>query len=92
MAHYDILKRNKLMFYVYLIKSLNWHSHKYIGFTSDLKRRIREHNLGNSRHTAKFMPWELITYLGFSDKGRALEFEKYLKSHSGRAFAEKRLW
>jgi hypothetical protein len=35
---------------------------------------------------------DLITYLAFRDKNRALSFEKYLKSHSGIAFAKKRLW
>ncbi|MDX2095626.1 MAG: GIY-YIG nuclease family protein, partial [Alphaproteobacteria bacterium] len=36
-------------------------------------------------------PWELVWYCAFPDKYKALEFEKYLKSHSGRAFANKRL-
>jgi len=40
---------------------------------------------------AEFKPWELVWYCAFPDKYRALEFEKYLKSHSGRAFAKKRL-
>ena len=40
---------------------------------------------------ADFKPWELVWYCAFPDKYRALEFEKYLKSHSGRAFAKKRL-
>jgi putative endonuclease len=39
-----------------------------------------------------FTPWELTTYLAFKERSRALEFEKYLKSHSGKAFADKRLW
>jgi hypothetical protein len=38
------------------------------------------------------MPWELITYLAFKDKSTAQAFEKYLKSHSGKAFTNKRLW
>ena len=42
-------------------------------------------------HTAKFKPWELVWYCAFPHKYKALEFEKYLKSHSGRAFAKKRL-
>ncbi len=37
------------------------------------------------------MPWELANYIAFKDKGAAYEFEKYLKSHSGRAFLKKRL-
>jgi len=56
-----------------------------------LKRRLPEHNAGKSVHTAEFKPWKLAWYCAFPDKMRALEFEKYLKSHSGRAFANKRL-
>ena len=44
------------------------------------------------RSGAKFKPWKLITYLAFSNRSKALSFEKYLKSHSGKAFANKRLW
>ncbi|MCL2017388.1 MAG: GIY-YIG nuclease family protein [Alphaproteobacteria bacterium] len=80
------------MFYVYLIKSINSPNQKYIGFSSDLKQRIKDHNNGKSIHTSKFKPWELITYLSFSDERQAKEFEYYLKTHSGQAFANKRLW
>jgi hypothetical protein len=48
-------------------------------------------NAGKSAHTTKFRPWELVWYCAFRDKYKALAFEKYLKSHSGRAFAKKRL-
>jgi predicted GIY-YIG superfamily endonuclease len=64
---------------------------EHIGATADLKRRLPEHNAGKSTHTAKFKPWELVWYCAFPDKYKALAFEKYLKSHSGRAFAKKRL-
>jgi hypothetical protein len=40
---------------------------------------------------AQYAPWRLKTYIAFSDAQRALVFEKYLKSASGRAFAKKRL-
>jgi predicted GIY-YIG superfamily endonuclease len=79
------------MWYVYIIRSINFSDHEYTGATRDLKQRLTEHNAGKSAHTAKFMPWELVWYCAFPDKHRALAFEKYLKSHSGRAFAKKRL-
>jgi predicted GIY-YIG superfamily endonuclease len=79
------------MWCVYIIRSINFPDREYTGATTDLKRRIAEHNVGKSTHTAKFMPWELVWYCAFPDKQRALAFEKYLKSHSGRAFAKKRL-
>nr|WP_237357919.1 GIY-YIG nuclease family protein [Rhizobium phaseoli] len=56
-----------------------------------MKQRLSAHNAGKSTHTAKFAPWDLLWYCAFPDKHKALEFERYLKSHSGRAFAGKRL-
>ena len=79
------------MWYVYIIRSISHPEQEYVGTTADLKRRLPEHNAGRSAHTAKFKPWQLVWYCAFPDKFKALEFEKYLKSHSGRAFAKKRL-
>ncbi len=79
------------MYYVYIIKSINFPDQAYIGYTTNLLERLETHNSGGSIHTAKYKPWELVMYLGFVDKARAIEFEAYLKSGSGRAFAEKRL-
>lgn len=76
------------MWYVYILRSIEFPDQEYVGATEDLKRRIPEHNAGKSRHTAKFRPWKLIWYC---DKHKALAFEAYLKSHSGRAFSQKRL-
>lgn len=80
------------MKYVYLVKSIPYPEKRYIGLTSDIKARLKAHNAGQSNHTSKFKPWELITYLAFTDETKAVEFEKYLKSGSGIAFANKRLW
>ncbi len=79
------------MWYVYIIRSVSYPEQEYIGATENLKRRLPEHNAGRSRHTAKFMPRTLVWYCAFADKYKALAFKKYLKSHSGRAFAKKRL-
>jgi len=78
--------------YVYLIQSIPFPDRRYIGITADLKKRFAAHNEGRSKHTSKFKPWKLETYMAFSEDEKAQEFEKYLKSGSGRAFAEKRLW
>ena len=64
----------------------------YVGVTSNLEERLRTHNASGSPHTSKYMPWELFTYICFQDDDRALQFERYLKSGSGRAFANKHLW
>ncbi len=80
------------MFYVYLMRSETSSEQRYIGFTADLKKRIASHNSGASKHTAKYRPWRLIAYFAFAEERRAREFEFYLKSGSGMAFANKRLW
>lgn len=79
------------MYYVYVIQSLKYTTQIYIGYTQDLKKRINHHNSGGSFHTSKFKPWKLLFYLAFTNKITALEFEKYLKSNSGRAFMNKHL-
>lgn len=80
------------MFYVYLIKSLKYPDQTYIGYTLDIAQRLETHNSGCSVHTEKYRPWHLVMHLAFHDKFKALEFEKYLKTQSGRAFALKRFW
>ena len=80
------------MFYVYLLESRATPGERYVGLTTDLKARLRQHNAGQSKHTAKFKPWRLVTYVAFSDQVKAEAFERYLKSGSGHAFAAKRLW
>lgn len=80
------------MFYVYLIQSERFPNQRYIGYSANLKQRLADHNAGYSKHTAKFKPWKLITYIAFSNEISAKNFETYLKSGSGQAFANKRLW
>ena len=79
------------MWYVYIIRSINFPEQEYTGATEDPKQRLADHNAGEVAHTSKFRPWKLVWYCAFPDKYKALAFEKYLKSHSGRAFAKKRL-
>jgi putative endonuclease len=78
------------MHYVYLIEGSR--GNRYVGFTTDLRQRLFDHNEGRLRNTARYRPWRLITYLGFSSRKQALAFEHYVKSGSGHAFARKHLW
>jgi predicted GIY-YIG superfamily endonuclease len=64
-----------MMYYVYMLHSIPNPGQTYIGFTENLKTRLASHNSGQSSHTAKFKPWELITYFAFSDRSKALSFE-----------------
>lgn len=79
------------MKYVYLLESITHPTQIYYGLTDDVQARLSVHNAGGSPHTAKFKPWRLVTYLAFNDEQRAVDFERYLKTGSGRAFAKKRL-
>ena len=80
------------MFYVYLLRSELRPEKTYVGFSTDVHSRLRAHNEGKSVHTARFRPWRLETYLAFTDEYKARDFERYLKTSSGKAFAAKRLW
>jgi len=79
------------MKYVYILRSLAFPDRYYTGITDDLKMRMAKHNAKEVPHTSKYAPWELKTYVAFSDAQQAFEFEKYLKTASGRAFTKKRL-
>jgi putative endonuclease len=79
------------LFFVYILQSEKDLSRYYTGFTENLEARLKAHNSGQNPHTTKYKPWRIKTSIAFSDKQRALDFETYLKSPSGRAFAKKRL-
>ena len=80
------------MLYVYLIRSLSFQDQTYIGITSNLNNRLKEHNAGESIHTSKFKPWNIILCIAFTEENKAKDFEKYLKSGSGRSFAKRHFW
>ncbi len=75
------------MYYVYVIQSVKFHEKYYTGFTENIDERLKCHNGGSVFHTAKYRPWKMLVHISFVDKQKALNFERYLKSHSGRAFA-----
>ena len=78
------------MFYVYLLKSISNPFKSYIGYTTNIDQRLQTHNSGGSPHTKQYIPWRLVTFIAFDNQDKALEFEKYLKVGSGKAFANKR--
>ncbi len=79
------------MFYTYILRSLNFPNKIYTGHTSDLKRRLDEHNSGKSFHTSKYQPWKIECYIAFDSEDKAIAFEKWLKSGNGAAFRNKHL-
>ena len=80
------------MYYVYVLRSVAVPDQRYIGRTNNLNKRLNEHNSGASVYTAKYGPWVVEVYVAFEVEKRAIEFEKYLKTDSGRAFACKRFF
>ena len=78
-----------IMWYVYILKCSD--NSFYTGCTNNLNERLQRHNNKQDRYTKDKLPVELVTYIVFSDKYKAYDFEKYLKSGSGIAFRNKRL-
>lgn len=64
----------------------------YVGCTENLEQRKLRHNRGEVKYTSTRLPFEVVHQSIFSNKYKAYEFEIYLKSGSGRAFAKKRLY
>jgi putative endonuclease len=79
------------MYYSYLLQNTydrSW----YIGFTSDLKKRIKDHQSGNGCRTTSMKDgWKLIYYEAYIDKRDAIGREKFLKGGSGRTYLKKQL-
>ena len=78
------------MFYVYVLRSAS-DSGFYIGYSSNLRARLRLHNAGDSLATAHRNPWKLIYYEAYSEQADALGRERYLKSGAGRRFLQSQL-
>lgn len=78
------------MYYSYILLSSKSHIF-YFGSTNNLQERFKLHNEGKVKSTTPHTPWKLVWYGGFSTEKEARDFELYLKSGSGKAFAYKRL-
>jgi predicted GIY-YIG superfamily endonuclease len=83
---FEKIKNNFVMFYVYYLQSQSFPEKTYVGFTTNLKQRLSDHNAGKSIYTKDFKPWVLVGFLGFDQESKALKFERYLKSNAGRIF------
>jgi predicted GIY-YIG superfamily endonuclease len=75
--------------FVYILRSSDQNPKFYVGLSSDVGVRLADHNMGCCPHTASRRPWQLHVVIEFSDEDRAIRFERYLKSGSGRAFAKR---
>jgi len=75
--------------FVYILKSIAALDQYYVGLTSDLRARLLAHNDGLSRHTAAHRPWRPLIVIEFDEEEPAVQFERYLKTGSGREFARR---
>lgn len=78
------------MFYVYVLHSIADRG-LYIGYSTDLRKRLSEHKRGASCATSYRGPWKMIYYEAYLDRQDAEGRERYLKSGSGRKFLKVQL-
>ena len=78
------------MFYVYVLRS-ECDAGLYIGYTHNLKHRLRQHNSGESKATSSRCPFELIYYEAYMIREDAEGRERFLKSGGGRKFLDRQL-
>jgi predicted GIY-YIG superfamily endonuclease len=74
---------------VYVLKSQHEPPHFYVGVTAAAQERLADHNAGRCPHTVRYRPWRLHVTIEFAAEQTALRFDRYLKSGSGRAFAQR---
>lgn len=74
---------------VYVIRSESDPARYYTGITAHLSDRLAAHNSGSTPSTKDGRPWRLVVAVDFADPVRAVEFEEYLKSGSGRSFSRR---
>ena len=77
------------MHYVYILQDER--AKLYVGYSSDLKKRLKDHQYKEVSTTKIYKEPQLVWYCAFRGKKTALDFEKYLKAGSGHAFARKHL-
>ena len=79
-----------MFFYAYVLMSLK-NKQLYFGSTKDLRRRIKEHNLGLNKSTKAYKPWKLIYYEAGLNEQDAKRREYYFKSSQGGRMLRRRI-
>ena len=77
--------------FVYILKNSDPTPKFYVGLSTDVDARLMDHNMGRCPHTASRRPWRRHVVIEFADEPTAIAFERYLKSGSGVAFAQRHL-
>lgn len=77
--------------YVYVLESLSKEKELYIGYSTDVRQRLREHNAGKNVSTKKYRPWSAIFYEAYLEESDAKRREKYLKTSQGKRLFKRML-
>lgn len=78
------------MYYVYILQSLK-DKYFYVGYTPDLKLRIKEHNKGLVLATKDRRPLRIVYYEACLNRDDAIKRERYLKTSWGKRYIKNRL-
>jgi len=76
--------------YVYILQSIR-KDKLYVGYTTDLKRRFKQHNKGLDTFTKSYLPWRLVYYEACLNQEDAKRRERYLKTSQGKRLLKRRL-
>ncbi|MEL6976301.1 MAG: GIY-YIG nuclease family protein [Bacteroidota bacterium] len=78
------------MYVVYVLYSKDFDRY-YVGMTTNLVRRLQEHNTGRTKSTKAYMPWHIVYKKTFAESTEARAWEKYLKTASGRRWRKENI-
>ena len=70
-----------MSYYVYMLRSLKEKTLTYVGYTSDIKKRIKLHNLGKGAKFTRGRKWKLIYKEKYNSKKEAISREYYIKKN-----------
>jgi len=79
-----------MFYYVYVLRSIK-NNDLYIGFSGDLRERVKDHDQGNVKATKDNRPWKLVYYEAYHDKRDATKRERQLKNHRAKSDLRKQL-
>ena len=85
----DAMNRRAERRSVYVLQSQTAPERHYVGIASDPQARLAWHNNGPCGYTTDYRPWMITVVIEFPTEQQAVRFERYLKSGSGRAFAQR---
>jgi putative endonuclease len=82
--HCMVRPKYMTFYYVYALRSLSKSDFIYVGYSTDLKRRFKEHNFGSELSTKPYSPYELIFYEAYRNMKDAKRREGYFKTTKGK--------